>query len=399
MEEWLRKAGEALEHGNGKQFAAMLWISATEVQQIVSAMPTNFPVGTHCNAVLRHPYGQVVAYALQAACAYCNDKPEPACAAYLRSVEVFLQEFRDGDGDECSVESLKTMCSCLRLLAAKADGIEGKSKQSDASMLLRRFVQPTVTSRVKKQALLRVTNTLLKLYFALNTLGLCKNITKLIDAQCGKSPGEHRREFGIADQVTFAYYMGRLCVLNDEYERAERELEFAFQRCHHSYQRNKQRALRHLVPVKLLRGKVPTPQLLYQYSLGQYEPLVEAMKLGDVKRLDDALINNQERLVEDGVFLPLERTRDTVYRTLIKRVFNITAAREDNERAKHQLELWRVQVALAWVGEPKDMEEIECIIASLISRKLVRGIISHKKSVLVLSKTQPFPPLTQVLQQ
>lgn len=38
-----------------------------------------------------------------------------------------------------------------------------------------------------------------------------------------------------------------------------------------------------------------------------------------------------------------------------------------------------------------DMDEVECIVANLIFSGKVKGYISHQKSMLVLSKQDPFP--------
>ncbi len=47
-----------------------------------------------------------------------------------------------------------------------------------------------------------------------------------------------------------------------------------------------------------------------------------------------------------------------------------------------------------------DMDEVECIVANLIYRKYVKGYISHKNLVVVVSKTDAFPPLkTAALKQ
>ena len=51
---------------------------------------------------------------------------------------------------------------------------------------------------------------------------------------------------------------------------------------------------------------------------------------------------------------------------------------------------WR---ALAWQGVDMDMDEVECVMANLIFRKYVKGYISHKSLVVVISKVDPFPPL------
>ena len=42
-------------------------------------------------------------------------------------------------------------------------------------------------------------------------------------------------------------------------------------------------------------------------------------------------------------------------------------------------------------GIEVDMDEVECILANLIYSGKVKGYISHQKSILVLSKQDPFP--------
>lgn len=49
-------------------------------------------------------------------------------------------------------------------------------------------------------------------------------------------------------------------------------------------------------------------------------------------------------------------------------------------------------------GSEMEPIEIECVLATLISRRLVKGYISHEKQVLVLlKKGNPFPPISEVL--
>ena len=60
------------------------------------------------------------------------------------------------------------------------------------------------------------------------------------------------------DMVTYRYYVGRLNMFEDQYEVAEENLEYALVHCHKDAVANKRRILRYLVPVKLLRGRLPT---------------------------------------------------------------------------------------------------------------------------------------------
>lgn len=43
------------------------------------------------------------------------------------------------------------------------------------------------------------------------------------------------------------------------------------------------------------------------------------------------------------------------------------------------------------LGESLDLDEIECIIGTLIYQGKVKGYISHQKRMLVLAKTGSFP--------
>jgi len=71
------------------------------------------------------------------------------------------------------------------------------------------------------------------------------------------------------------------------------------------------------------------------------------------------------------------------YRSLFKRIYKVTG--------QHQIPLDQVSVVFKWLDIPIDLDEIECILANLIYRGVIRGYLSHAKRVLVLSKRDPFP--------
>lgn len=104
----------------------------------------------------------------------------------------------------------------------------------------------------KKAGVLLIVNELFGIYFRLNTLRLCKNLLRPVE-------GRNLHEQGTMGQVvTYKYYVGRLNLFEDNYKEAETGLEFAFSNCHRNAFRNKQSILRYLVPVKLLRGRLPS---------------------------------------------------------------------------------------------------------------------------------------------
>ena len=56
-----------------------------------------------------------------------------------------------------------------------------------------------------------------------------------------------------------------------------------------------------------------------------------------------------------------------------------------------KLALEQFAVALRIAGSDMAMDEIECVVATLIHQKLVRGYIHHAGPTLVLAKDRTFP--------
>ncbi len=61
------------------------------------------------------------------------------------------------------------------------------------------------------------------------------------------------------EMVTYRYFVGRLNMFEDQYEAAELSLDYAFLHCHKAAHANKKFILRYLVPVKIYRGRLPSP--------------------------------------------------------------------------------------------------------------------------------------------
>lgn len=71
----------------------------------------------------------------------------------------------------------------------------------------------------------------------------------------------------MGEMVTYRYYVGRLNMFEDQYELAEENFDYALKHCHRSAVGNKKRILNYLVPVKLLRGRLPTSRCKSQSML------------------------------------------------------------------------------------------------------------------------------------
>jgi hypothetical protein len=256
-------------------------------------------------------------------------------------------------------------------------------------MLVYRAVSQTSDAE-KKTPQLHIVNVLFKVYFKLNALHLCKNLINAVNLPTFL-PFD---SFAKSEKVTYNFYVGRLAVFEDAYERAEERLSYAFSKCHKHSRKNVRLILRYLIPVRLILGILPSKKLLEMYDLKEFYDVVEAMRRGDARLLNASLDAGEAEFIRQGTYLILEKLRMSVYRTLFKKVHAIHGEMDPGK--SNQVALAKFQRALEWCGISVDIDEVECIIANLIFRKFVKGYISHKNRVVVLSKTDAFPSLKTV---
>jgi hypothetical protein len=282
----------------------------------------------------------------------------------------------------------------------------------------------------KKAGVLAIVNELFAIYFRLNTLRLCKNLVRPVETRKLHEQGT------MGQMVTYRYFTGRLALFEDQFALAEENLEFAFQNCHKDANKNKELILHYLIPIKLYRGRYPSPDRKYlcsggiivcmsnqavlcislilslsvlrKYNLREYVSLVDGVRKGDLRTFNQSLLDYQHRFIRyvvasfictqrlcflqilwgshwssQGTYLLLEKCKTVCYRNLFLRIHFVLD--------KFQISLGFIAQVFKWLGMPIDLDEVECILANLIYRGYIRGYLSHTKRVLVLSKRDPFP--------
>jgi len=85
---------------------------------------------------------------------------------------------------------------------------------------------------------------------------------------------------------------------------------------------NKELILRYLIPVWLIRGVLPSRELLSRYpAINElYGPFIDAIKSGNVKKFEEALLKKEKILVAYETFLTVELAREISIRILFKKV-------------------------------------------------------------------------------
>ncbi|ODN82197.1 hypothetical protein L202_02487 [Cryptococcus amylolentus CBS 6039] len=295
---------------------------------------------------------------------------------------------------------LYTMLVDLRYLAERADApIYNSTGKMPSLEICTRTVSKAFSmcatdrtfkgSESRRQGIYHTATLALKCYFKVSKPNLCKNIIRAVVSD-PKTPSVSTAPIG--DQVTWKYYLGMLAFLNGDEKKAGEELEWALEHCPAGAVRNTELILSYLIPLRLLQGILPSPQLLGLHPRLQtlFTPFITALRSGNLSAYDNALTWGQVRLVSMNIFLTMERAREVCLRVLFKQAW-VAMGKES------RVPIGTFQMALRLSGAVVEGEEVECMVANMIYRGYIKGYISHEKQIVVLGKTNPFPKTSTIL--
>eukprot|EP01026_Neomeris_dumetosa_P061512 TRINITY_DN58077_c0_g1_i1.p1 TRINITY_DN58077_c0_g1~~TRINITY_DN58077_c0_g1_i1.p1 ORF type:complete len:383 (+),score=41.46 TRINITY_DN58077_c0_g1_i1:142-1149(+) len=246
--------------------------------------------------------------------------------------EIFMNE--DGDWIVLPLQQIVSNVAMIALEAHKflqRQAVQDQSNvleqcQSELRMALSKCQK--AKSESKQRPLLFIANILLKFYFKSNSVGLCKHIIGV----AGMS--RNFESFPKSQRVQYKYYVGKYSVFSGEYPEAIEALEYAFQRCHREATQNLSQIAKYLIPLEMLRGRLPTQGLLQQYRLeDRYGLIVEFLRAGNMRALDQELHTKMMVFINDGTYFLLEQLLLFGYRQLFRTIAEIWTERaQPNER-------------------------------------------------------------------
>lgn len=393
INQYLQQVVEAIENRDGSFCAEMLSFKHPHVAnpRLQLSNPEE-----KCQQLLEPPYDEMLAAHLRCTFAVSNHDFVEAYKCQTVVVQSFLKAFQAHKEENWALPIMFAVTLDLRIFANNAEQqlqARGKGKVGDmlekaAEQLMSCFRVCASDNRAgiddsKKWGMLFLINQLFKIYFKINKLHLCKPLIRAIDSSNLKD------NYSMAQRVTYKYYVGRKAMFDSDFKPAEEYLSFSFTHCHRSCQRNKRLILIYLLPVKMLLGHMPTNQLLRKYDLMQFADVTKAVSEGNLLLLNEALVKHETFFIRCGIFLILEKLKIITYRNLFKKVYHLLKT--------HQLPLDAFLVALKMMKvEDVDIDEVQCILANLIYMGHIKGYISHQHQKLVVSKQNPFPPLSTV---
>lgn len=123
--------------------------------------------------------------------------------------------------------------------------------------------------------------------------------------------------------------------------------------------------LQFLIPCRLLRGTLPSKRLLSRFPrlTALFSPFVTAIRKGDVQSYDATLGAPaiERALVQNGIYLAVERAREICLRGLLKRVYR---CKDKSSR----IAIEDFHTALRFVGVQIELLETEWLVATQIAK-------------------------------
>jgi hypothetical protein len=401
LDNQLREISQSVMQQNGEQLASLLHLdrlNKLQQQSVTSQCVQVGPFNARVSRVIQDPLKDIVSQHMRAFTSMANKNYLEAFQTQAECADSFFAAIMKDRDTNWWLPAVNVVLLQLRKYSYRAEETRDAADKStsyivQAQEILTRFFSNMIIDRSnvrcsKKMGCLFVIVHLLKIYFKIKSLRLCNNLINTVNNKNSMPP---LSSFPMAQQVAYNYYLGRLQVFEEEYEKAGQTLMVAFTHCHREQKKNKRRILQFLIPVRLLLGFFPAPALLHKYQLTQFSGIVDSIRGGNLKHFNETLEEFQDFFINKGIFLILEKLRNFVYRNLFRKVYLYNLQTCPEEKSNNQLKLSLLQASLRVNGIEMETDELECILANLIWRGSIKGYIAHLRCV-VLSKTDPFPP-------
>ncbi|KAI0698573.1 hypothetical protein BC835DRAFT_1464354 [Cytidiella melzeri] len=385
---YLLNVAEALSEKSGADLAYLLSPRRDHGKTILKEFrnPTKQSM-KHYEGSMESPWDEIAIQYVLVVNHIARNRPIEAFKEEAQLVSLFFRYFTNNTG--WTLLALFSILRDLRDLAADS----GTVNMEEAARIISKAFSNCVMDRQspyaesRKWGVYYVVGLIMKSYFRVKRISLSKNILRAIDANPDIPP---LSAYPRSHQVTYRYYIGMLGFLNEDFVKSEQELTLAFYTCHTEAKRNQERILTYLIPLRILRGHLPSRELLDRFpNLDElYSPFIAAIRNGDVSGFDVAFEKSERRLVELNLLLTVERARELCIRGLFRRVWVVS---EKSTRIPISLFHSALQVA----GQDVPVEEAECFVANMIYRGFMRGYISHEKQMVVLASANTFPKLAE----
>ncbi|KAI5785887.1 hypothetical protein EDC01DRAFT_692859 [Geopyxis carbonaria] len=295
------------------------------------------------------------------------------------------------DAEEAEGRAKEAGRALGRQKAEKAENLEEAARQLNRAFTLC-LSDRAPLEESRKWGTYYIVNLLFKTYFKLNAITLSKNVLRALKAVSTDMPALSL--FPKSHIVTFKYYVGVISFLDEDYVAAEESLTTAL-RLSPRASPNQELILTYLIPAHLMT----THQLPSQSTFAAhprlaplFAPIAAAIRAGNLLAFERALAAHEDTFVRRRIYLTLERARDICLRNLFRRVFVL-----GGRKTRISVEEFRRAMGFSLAGKEGgtrkevEPEEVECLLAGMVYKGLMKGYISREKGMVVLSGSNAFP--------
>uniref|UniRef100_A0A914YVI6 CSN12-like protein n=1 Tax=Panagrolaimus superbus TaxID=310955 RepID=A0A914YVI6_9BILA len=315
----------------------------------------------------------------------------------LLIVNTFSKELLNKEKDSnWYLPLLGVFCSDLRILAKMSEETDRELDKEPyledvANVIMSLYRVCVSDSRpdlraTKKVAIIPMTVELFRVYFDMNKMALLKPLIRSVEIL----NSSFITLMSLSDLVAYNYFLGKKAIFDgDTYmQTANKALQHAFEYCPERFWISRRNILIYWLPVKMYLGLIPTPEILKEYDLQEFLPIVEGVNHGDIRQFRQGLSDHSHFFLSSGIFLMLEKLTSLTHLALFKRLHFVVKS----ERIKLQAYLH----LLKFVGEDiDDIDEAGNIIAGLIVGGRIKGYISQSHQLVLLSKQEPFTQIVE----
>ncbi|KEG00429.1 PCI domain-containing protein, putative [Plasmodium vinckei vinckei] len=198
--------------------------------------------------------------------------------------------------------------------------------------------------------------------------------------------------------VLFKCQLGKLYLQKMEYEKAENEFIWAFSNSQKNKIAFRKKILQAIISIRLNKGIYPPKNLLKKYNLHIYIDIIYSMKRGNIFLYNNVIQNFSKYFFENGLNECIDQIHFIVKRNLLKIIVDWwNQIIKDNPNKVYKVPISLFHHIFIWAGITQHHYYLEtlCIITSLILFRYINAYISYDNNILVLSKNDPFPLLSQ----
>lgn len=280
-----------------------------------------------------------------------------------------------------------------------------------ATPLLRLF-NTTRTERsdlpfTRKAIILHLACLLCRVYFHIRQPTLCANVFSNMS-----TAGVKLSAYPKSQQVEYRFYLGKFYWLKSQLKNAYLHLYWAWDKCY-AESGNKRLIMKHLIPVSLLLGILPTRELLQKFNLDSvYGNMVSAMKSGNHTKFYQALEQSRDWFIDRDLYVLLKSRAFTLLnRGCLKSIYEWSVSQQKpaidyatvaiglNFAVRHGGYPQQVLVPQMMQGGPASITstQVEAVLVALIDQGFIKGKLQATGQRLIHAKANVFPPVCVVL--